>query len=95
MIRPREFVILAGAAAGALAVLRHGRHAAQGHTVPGGILVSHAGVYHALSRLLLGPLIDGIAADVAAVAPAGTQVLEVGAHPGTCRSSWPASTGSP
>jgi SAM-dependent methyltransferase len=74
--------ILAGAAAAAAAVLRHGRRAARGHTVAGGILIGHAGVYDTLSRLLLGPLIDGIAADVAAVAPAGAQVLEVGCGPG-------------
>ena len=82
MIRPRNLVILAGAAAAAVAVLRHGRRAARGHTVAGGILIGHAGVYDTLSRLLLGPLIDGIAADVAAVAPAGARVLEVGCGPG-------------
>ena len=82
MIRPRNLAILAGAAAGAVAVLRHGRRAAQGHTVAGGILIGHAGVYDTLSRLLLGPLIDGIAADVAAVAPDGARVLEVGCGPG-------------
>jgi SAM-dependent methyltransferase len=82
MIRPRNLAILAGAAAAAVAVLRHGRRAARGHTVAGGILIGHAGVYDTLSRLLLGPLIDGIAADVAAVAPAGARVLEVGCGPG-------------
>ena len=82
MIRPRNLAILAGAAAGAVAVLRHGRRAAQGHTVAGGILIGHAGVYDTLSRLLLGPLIDGIAANVAAAAPAGARVLEVGCGPG-------------
>jgi SAM-dependent methyltransferase len=36
MTRPRKSVILAGAAAGAVAVLRHGgRHATQGHRMPG------------------------------------------------------------
>jgi SAM-dependent methyltransferase len=82
MGRSRKLVILAGAAAATVAVLRQGRHAAQGHTVPGGILVGHTGAYDALSRLLLGPLIDGIAADVAAAAPAGARVLEVGCGPG-------------
>jgi SAM-dependent methyltransferase len=82
MIRPRNLAILAGAAAGAAAVLRHGRRATRGHTVAGGILIGHAGVYDTLSRLLLGPLIDGIAADVAAAAPAGARVLEVGCGPG-------------
>jgi Methyltransferase domain len=82
MIQPRNWAILAGPAAGAVAVLPQGRHAAQGHTVPGGILVGHAGVYDALSRLLLGPFAERIAADIAAVTPDGARVLEVGCGPG-------------
>jgi SAM-dependent methyltransferase len=82
MIRPRNLAILAGAAAATVAVMRHGRQAARGHMVAGGILIGHAGVYDTLSRLLLGPLIEGIAADIAAAAPAGAQVLEVGCGPG-------------
>jgi SAM-dependent methyltransferase len=82
MIRPRNLAILAGAAAAAVAVLRHGRHAARGHTAPGGILIGHAVLYDTLSRLLLGPLYQRIAADVAAAAPAGAPVLEVGCGPG-------------
>jgi SAM-dependent methyltransferase len=82
MIRPRKLVILAGAAAAAVAVMRHGRRAAQGHRVPGGILIGDAVVYDALSRLLLGSLVKRIAADVAAVAPAGAQMLEIGCGPG-------------
>jgi SAM-dependent methyltransferase len=75
-------VILAGAAAATVAVMRHGRHATQGHRVPGGILVGDAGIYNAPSQLLLSPLAERIAADIAAVAPAGAQVLEVGCKPG-------------
>jgi SAM-dependent methyltransferase len=82
MVRPRTLAVLAGAAAAAAAVLRHGRHAARGHQVPGGILVGDAAVYDTLSRLLLSPLVKRIAADIAAVAPAGAQVLEVGCGPG-------------
>jgi SAM-dependent methyltransferase len=82
MVQPRKLVFLASAAAAALAVLRHGRHAAQGHQAPGGILIGDADVYDALSRLLLGPFLARIAADVAAVAPDGAQVLEVGCGPG-------------
>jgi SAM-dependent methyltransferase len=82
MIRPRNLAILAGAAAAAAAVMRHGRRATRGHRVAGGILIGHAGVYDALSRLLLGPFLARIAADVAAVAPAGARVLEVGCGPG-------------
>ena len=82
MVRPRTFVILAGTAAAAVAVLRHGRRATQGHRVAGGILIGHAGVYDTISRLLLGSFAERIAADVAAVAPAGARVLEVGCGPG-------------
>jgi SAM-dependent methyltransferase len=82
MIRPRNLAIVAGAAAVAVAVLRYGRRATRGHRVAGGILIGHAGVYDALSRLLLGPFLARIAADVAAVAPAGARVLEVGCGPG-------------
>jgi SAM-dependent methyltransferase len=82
MVQPRKLVIMAGAAAAALAVLRHGRHGARGHQVPGGILIGDAAVYDTLSRLLLGPFLARIAADVAAVAPDGAQVLEVGCGPG-------------
>lgn len=82
MVQARKLVILAGAAAAALVVLRRGRHAARGHQVPGGILIGDAVLYEALSRLLLGPFLTRIAADVAAVAPDGAQVLEVGCGPG-------------
>jgi SAM-dependent methyltransferase len=82
MGRPRRFVILLGAAAAAVAVVRHGRRTARGQRVPGGILIGDAGVYDALSRLLLGPFFGRIAADVAAVAPDGARVLEVGCGPG-------------
>jgi len=82
MGRPRTFVILLGAAAAAVAVVRHGRGAATGQRVPGGILIGDAVVYDALSRLVLGSLFGRIAADVAAVAPDGARVLEVGCGPG-------------
>jgi SAM-dependent methyltransferase len=82
MVQPRKLVIVAGAAAAALVVLRRGRHAARGHQVPGGILIGDAVVYDTLSRLLLGPFRARIAADVAAVAPEGARVLEVGCGPG-------------
>jgi SAM-dependent methyltransferase len=74
-------VILLGAAAAAVAVVRHRRGAA-GRRVPGGILIGDAAAYNALSRLVLGSLYGRIAADVAAVAPDGARVLEVGCGPG-------------
>jgi SAM-dependent methyltransferase len=82
MVRPRRLVILAGAAAAAVAVMRHGRRATQGHRVLGGVLIGHTVAYDALSRLLLGRFFGRIAADVAAVAPTGARVLEVGCGPG-------------
>lgn len=81
--RSRSFLILlATAAAAVAAAVRHGRHAASGRTVPGGILIGDAVVYDALSHLVLGSLFRRIAADVAAVAPEGARVLEVGCGPG-------------
>jgi SAM-dependent methyltransferase len=82
MVRPRTLAVLAGAAAATVAVLRHGRHTTRGHQVPGGILIGDTAVYDTLSRVLLGPFLGRIAADVASVPPAGAQVLEVGCGPG-------------
>ena len=64
-----------------MAVVRHGR-GATGHRVPGGILIGDAAAYDTLSRLVLGSLYGRIAADIAAVAPDGARVLEVGCGPG-------------
>ena len=84
--RSQKVVILLGAAAAAaaaVAVVRHGFGAATGRRVPGGILMGDAAAYdNALSRLVLGSLFGPIAADVAAVAPDGARVLEVGCGPG-------------
>jgi len=80
--RPRTIAILLGAAAVAVAVVRHGRRAAMGRTVPGGIVMGDTAVYDVLSRLLLGSFFGQIAADVAAVVPRGARVLEVGCGPG-------------
>ena len=82
MVRPRRLLLLAAMAAAAAAVLRHGRRAARGHQVPGGMLIGDAVVYDILSRLLLSSLVKRIAGDVAAAAPAGARVLEVGCGPG-------------
>jgi SAM-dependent methyltransferase len=82
MVQPRKLVILAGAAAAALVVLRHGRHGARGHQAPGGTLIGDAVLYDTLSRLLLSPFRERIAADVAAAAPDGARVLGVGCGPG-------------
>jgi hypothetical protein len=50
MVQPRKLVILVGAAAAALVVVRRGRHGAGGHQVPGGILIGDAVLYDSLSR---------------------------------------------
>jgi 2-polyprenyl-3-methyl-5-hydroxy-6-metoxy-1,4-benzoquinol methylase len=75
-------ILLGAAAAVATAIVRHGRGAAKGLRVSGGILIGDAVAYDAQSRLLLGSLFRPIAADVAAVAPYGARVLEVGCGPG-------------
>ena len=73
--------MLGGGAVAAVAVLRHtpgrgGLHA------PGGIVMADAARYDALTGALLGSFYDSVAADVAAIAPAGGQVLDVGCGPG-------------
>src|SRR5215211_6487533 len=89
--RSRTLVTLLGALAvsGAVLVRRHAR-GAMGKEVPGGILIGDAALYDALShRFLLGPLFERIAADIAAVAPSGARLLEVGCfeHSGDHRTS--------
>jgi SAM-dependent methyltransferase len=80
--RPRTVVILAAAATAGAVVVRHARRA-MGRRIPGGILIQDAALYDAIShRLLLGSLFERIAANVAAVAPDGARVLEVGCGPG-------------
>jgi hypothetical protein len=91
MGRRRWLVILLAAAAAAAAVTRHGHGAAMGRRVPGGILIRGALVYDTLSRLLLGPFLGRVAADVAAAARPGPGA-QGGVRPATCRSGWLAST---
>jgi SAM-dependent methyltransferase len=82
--RTRLLVILLAAMAlgGAVLVRRHAR-GAMGKEVPGGILIGDAALYDALShRFLLGSLFERIATDIAAIAPDGARLLEVGCGPG-------------
>ncbi|MGH2525662.1 MAG: hypothetical protein ACRDG2_02845, partial [Actinomycetota bacterium] len=84
MSRRRAWLIPLGAAAAAVAfgVVRH-RGGAMGRNVGGGILVGNAARYDAFAhRLLLRSLFDGIAEDIARVAPEGARVHEVGCGPG-------------
>ena len=85
MTRARTFALVVGAAAMAVVAVglaRHLRGSAAGRRVPGGILIRDASSYDAFGRLVLGGFFDGIAADVAASAPEGARVLEVGCGPG-------------
>jgi SAM-dependent methyltransferase len=77
--------VLAAAAAAVAAVIAVARHrgGVLDRRVLGGILVANPGAYDALShRLLFRSLFGPITADVAAVAPAGGRVLDVGCGPG-------------
>jgi SAM-dependent methyltransferase len=83
MARWRTVAVLAGAGALAAAVAQgrvHGdRHA---HQVDGGVMMDDADRYAALSGRLLGGFYQSVAADVAAAAPVGSRVLELGCGPG-------------
>lgn len=83
MGRPPTWLILLGGAAAAVALGRHLRGAHSGRRAPGGVLIGDPLLYDLHTRLLLGSFFRGIAADVAAVAPHGARVLEVGCGPGT------------
>jgi len=83
-VRRRTFALVTvlGAAVATVAVVRHLRGASVGRRVAGGVLIGDAGVYDEVSRLVFGSFFAGVAADVAAVAPGGARVLEVGCGPG-------------
>jgi ubiquinone/menaquinone biosynthesis C-methylase UbiE len=72
---------LAGGAIAALAIVRRWA-ASGGREVPGGVVMDDAAAYDTMSRLLLGSLFSGVAADIASHGPPGDDVLEVGCGPG-------------
>ena len=80
--RTRAVVILIGAAAALAAVVRRHVRGPMGRETPRGILVGDAALYDSLAHRLLWRFFDGIATDVAAVAPAGARILEIGCGPG-------------
>ena len=81
MPRLRTVAIMLGGAVAALAVLRHTR-SPMGLATPGGIVMGDPVRYDSLSGLLLGSFYASVAADVAATAPPGGRVLDVGCGPG-------------
>jgi len=81
MPRLRTVAIMLGGAGAAVAVLRHTRGSG-GLETPGGIIMGDAARYDSLSGLLLGSFYASVAADVAAAAPKGGRVLDVGCGPG-------------
>ena len=81
MSRLRATVIVLGGAGAAVAVLRHSRGSGARET-PGGIIMGDATGYDSLSAVLLGSFYGSVAADVAAAAPTGGRVLDVGCGPG-------------
>ncbi len=81
MPRFRMVVLVLVAVALSVVALRRSIHGA-GRAVPGGVLIGDAAMYDRVSRVVLGGLFRGIAADVAAGAPAHAKVLEIGCGPG-------------
>jgi SAM-dependent methyltransferase len=81
MRRLRTLAIMLGGASAAVIVLRHARGSA-GLETPGGIVMGDAAGYDSLSSVLLGSFYRSVAADVAAAAPPGGRVLDVGCGPG-------------
>jgi SAM-dependent methyltransferase len=80
--RTRTVVILVGVTAALAAVIRRHVRGALGKQTPRGILVGDANLYDSLGHRLLGSFFRGIAADVAAIAPDGARILEIGCGPG-------------
>ena len=82
------FAILAGVVAATVVAVRH-RGPAPGHHVPGGILMGQPGLYDKLAGILMGSLIRGIAADVAAGSRREPGYSTSAAGRATSRSGWP------
>lgn len=81
-MRPFVKVALPLAAVAAAALVLHRRSGSLGQPVAGGVLIGDAAAYDRLTGWLLGSFYDGIAADIAATAPSGAAVLDVGCGPG-------------
>jgi SAM-dependent methyltransferase len=81
MPRLRSWAIFLGGVSAVVMLRRHARRPA-GLDTPGGIVMSDAAGYDSLSKVLLGSFYRSVAADVAAAAPPGGLVLDVGCGPG-------------
>ncbi len=81
MPRRRSVAVMLGGAVAGVAVLRHRRGSVALHA-PDGIVMADAARYDSLTGVLLGSFYDSVAADVAATAPVGGRVLDVGCGPG-------------
>lgn len=80
---PRFLMLVFGLTAAVLGAIALGRRShVAGRAVPGGILIGDTGTYDRISRMVMGGLFRGIAADIAAVTPQQAKVLEVGCGPG-------------
>jgi SAM-dependent methyltransferase len=84
MLRRLVTAILAAVAAiaGVVALAHRGRGAVTPRAEAGGILIGDVSSYDRLSRLLFSSFFKPVAADIAAAAPPGAKVLEVGCGPG-------------
>jgi ubiquinone/menaquinone biosynthesis C-methylase UbiE len=81
MPRLRSWAIFLGSVSAVVMLRRHTRRPG-GLDTPGGIVMSDAAGYDSLGKVLLGSFYRSVAADVAAAAPPGGLVLDVGCGPG-------------
>jgi SAM-dependent methyltransferase len=77
----RRLLVPIAAIAIVAAVVRN-LHRPAGRVEAGGVLVADASGYERMTGWLLGSFYAGVATDVAAVAPPGARVLDVGSGPG-------------
>jgi ubiquinone/menaquinone biosynthesis C-methylase UbiE len=80
--RVSQIVLAAVAIGAAVVVLRHVRRHATGHRVAGGVLMSDAGSYDILTRVLYGSRNRSIGSDIASTVSPDARILEVGSGPG-------------